>query len=1133
MKMICQSCQFDNLEEANFCGQCGAKLELICSICNFSNPLQFKFCANCGHNLRMASPPVQKELSFDEKIEKIQRYLPEGLTEKILSQRDKIEGERRQVTVMFCDIAGFTTLVEKLGPEEAYGIMDQVYEILIEKVHDYEGTINEMTGDGIMALFGAPIALEDAPQRAIRTAYVIHREIARFNNRMKQEKQNIPLLKMRIGIHTGPVVVGALGNDLRVEFKVVGDTVNLASRMEGLAEPGSTYVTENTFKITEGFFRFEALGEHAVKGRTHPVKAYHVIAPSTRRTRFDVSAERGLTPFVGRRRELELLLDGFDRIKMGQGQAFSIISEAGVGKSRLLYEFRKAVATEDVTFMEGKCLSYSRGVTYYPIIDILKSSFEIQVGEEESNIREKVKNGLKAVGIKEASTLPFLLELLSVKESGIDEIFISPEAMENKIIETLKRIIIKGADFRPLIMAVEDLHWIDKSSEDVLKEFLDTISGVRVFLIFTYRPDFTPTWGIKSYHNQINLNRLFHRETLMMTRHILGTDRIHKDLEELILEKTEGVPFFIEEFLKSLKDLKIIERENNQFLLSKDVEEITIPSTIHDVVMARVDSLPKVSREILQMGSVIGREFGYEMIKLTMDLGENDLLSHVSFLKDSELVYERGVYPQLTYIFKHALIQDICFQSILKSICREYHRKIANVMEQYFPEIYKEHPEILGHHLTEAGIAEQAIPYWQKAGEIAIRRSANLEAIDHLNKALAIIEGLPEKSKHLQPELELQITLGSALMAVKGYSASEVGKAYARARELCQQVGETPQLFAILRGLWGFYIVRDELQTAHELGKRCLAMAKRPQKPAHVLWTYFMLGMTLLHFGEFASAREYLEKGISLYDIQKRRSHRALQDPGVACLSYLSLALWFLGYPDQALKKSSEALTLAHKLSHPFSLAYALNIASIVCQLCRNVEETQKHAETAITLCTEQGIPYWLAYGPILRGWALAEKGKRNEGIRQTRQGIAAYSDTGAVLGRPYFLSMLIEAYIKEKQAKEGLTVLDEAQAIVNETRECWVEAELYRLKGKLLLEITSDNYHETEACFHQAFAIARHQNAKSLELKAAMSLSCLWHRKGKKAAARKMLEEVYGWFTEGFDAPELKKARDLLNEFA
>ncbi len=557
--MKCPKCNFDIPAGAKFCNECGHKLEITCSECGQINPPGSKFCIKCGHQLIPAPAPPPKELSFNEKLEKIQRYLPKGITEKVLSQKDKIEGERKQVTVMFCDMEGFTALVEKLGPEEAYGVMDQVYEILIHKVNDYEGTVNEMTGDGVMALFGAPIALEDAPQRAIRSAYSIHREMIRLSERLQQDGGGIAPIRMRIGIHTGPVVVGALGNDLRVEFKAVGDTVNLASRMEGLAEPGTTYVTDETFRLTEGLFRFEALGEKQVKGKEQLVKVYRVIAPSTRRTRFDVSAERGLTPFVGRERELELLLDGFERSKSGLGQAFSIMSEAGVGKSRLLYELRKAVANEDATFLEGKCLSYSRGVAYHPVIDILKSNFDIREGDGDSEIREKVRSGLKILGADEASTLPYLLELLSVKDSGIDKISISPEAIKDRISEALKRIVIKGSEIRPLIMAFEDLHWVDKSSEDISKYLLESIPGARVLLIFTYRPEFVHTWGAKSFHSQVNLNRLSNRESLAMVTHLLDADEIDRTLKELILKKTEGVPFFIEEFIRSLKDLKIIE----------------------------------------------------------------------------------------------------------------------------------------------------------------------------------------------------------------------------------------------------------------------------------------------------------------------------------------------------------------------------------------------------------------------------------------------------------------------------------------------------------------------------------------------------------------------------------------------
>jgi class 3 adenylate cyclase len=624
--MQCPKCQFENPEDSNFCLECGKQFERNCPKCEKALPVGAKFCNGCGYKLTITQTPPPKDLSFDEKLTKIQKYLPEGLTEKILSQRDKIEGERKQVTVMFCDMEGFTSLAEKLGPEEAYTVMDQVYEILIHKVHDYEGTVNEFTGDGIMALFGAPIALEDAPQRAIRSAYAIHREMTKFSDKIKQEKENIPPIKMRIGIHTGPVVVGTLGNDLRVEFKAVGETVNLASRIEGLAVPGSTYVSQDTFKLTEGLFRFEALGEYAVKGKTDTIKAYRVIAPSTIRTRFDVSAERGLTPFVGRERELEILLDCFERSKAGRGQAISIMAEAGVGKSRLLYEFRKAVANEDVLFQEGKCLSYRRGVAYHPIIEVVKANFDIIESDGDFDIREKLKWGLEILDADETTTLPNLLEFLSVKDSGVDPIALSPEARKDRIIKSIIRITIKASQIRPLIAAIEDLHWIDSNSEDYLKELLDNISGARVFLIFTYRPEFVHTWGAKSYHSQVNLNRLSNRESLAMVTHLLGTQDIGDDLEELILEKTEGVPFFIEEFIKSLKDLNAIERKNGIYHLAKDIKAISIPSTIHDVIMARVDTLPEGAKNLLQTGSVVEREFSYELIKTVTGLSEQELL---------------------------------------------------------------------------------------------------------------------------------------------------------------------------------------------------------------------------------------------------------------------------------------------------------------------------------------------------------------------------------------------------------------------------------------------------------------------------------------------------------------------------
>jgi class 3 adenylate cyclase len=742
-KMKCPMCQFDNPEDSLFCGDCGSSLAMNCPNCGSTPPPGFKFCNKCGHDLRKPSEELPIDLSFDQKIEKIQKYLPQGLAEKILSQKDRIEGERKQVTVMFCDMAGFTRLSEKLGAEDAYTIMDKVYEILIHKVHDYEGTVNEMTGDGIMALFGAPIALEDAPQRAIRSSLSIHREVAKFNDRMKQEKDTIPPLKMRVGIHTGPVVVGTLGNDLRVEFKAVGDTVNLASRAEGLAKPGTTYITEDTFKLTEGFFRFEALGEKKIKGKEEPVQIYRAIAPSSRRTRFDVSAERGLVPFIGRDRELELLLDGFERVKEGRGQAFSIVAEGGVGKSRLLYEFRKAVINENATFLEGKCLSYSKNIAYHPIIDTLKSNFDIKEGDADLEIKEKVKNGLKILGIDEASTLPYILELLAVKDSGIDRIQMSPEARKDRTREAVKRITFKGSEIRPLILATEDLHWVDQTSEEFLKLMLDSISGSRLFLIFTYRPEYVHTWGAKSYHSQINLNRLSNRESLNMLAHLLGTEAYEKGLVELLLEKTEGIPLFIEEFVKSLIQLKIIEKKDDRFQLAKGTQELAIPATIQDVIMARVDSLANGSKEVLQTGTVIEREFDHKLIKHVTGFREPELLSHLSVLKDAELLYERGIFPDTAYIFKHARTREVVYDSLLTQKKKTLHEEIGKAIEELHEDNMGEHYPALIRHFSESENYQKAAEYSILAGKRAEKTASLNDAMAYVEKGIACLEKIP------------------------------------------------------------------------------------------------------------------------------------------------------------------------------------------------------------------------------------------------------------------------------------------------------------------------------------------------------------------------------------------------------
>jgi len=515
------------------------------------------------------------------------------------------------------------------------------------------------------------------------------------------------------------------------------------------------------------------------------------------------------------------------------------------------------------------------------------------------------------------------------------------------------------------------------------------------------------------------------------------------------------------------------------------------------------------------------------------DITQEELLSHLSVLKDSELLYERGIYPQSTYIFKHALIQDATYQSLLKSTRQKHHRKIAQVLEKNFPDTMETQPELLAHHYTEAGLSEQAVGYWHQAGKRATQRSAHVEAIHHLTKELEVLMTLPDTLERARQELDVQITLGPVLMAAKGQSSPDTERAYARARELCQQVGETPQLFPALYGLWRFHMVRAEFQATRELGEQLFSLAQRVQDPALLLEAHRVMGQVMFWLGEMAPARAHLEQGMALYDPQQHRSHAFVygQDPGVMCRSFAAWPIWGLGYPDQALESIHEALNLPQELAHPFTLALALNIVALVHQFRREAKAVQERAETLMTLSTEQGFPFWLTYGTILRGWALTAQGEGPEGIAQIHQGLDACRAMGSELHRPYFLSLLAEAYGKVEQPEEGLTVLVEALAIVDNTGERHWEAELHRRKGEFLLEQHGQKVGQAKECFWKALGIARRQQAKSLELRAAMSLSRLWQQEGKQEEAHQLLAEIYGWFTEGFDTADLKEAKALLEE--
>jgi predicted ATPase len=613
---------------------------------------------------------------------------------------------------------------------------------------------------------------------------------------------------------------------------------------------------------------------------------------------------------------------------------------------------------------------------------------------------------------------------------------------------------------------------------------------------------------------------------------VTGGRTLPDTVVEQVVAKTDGVPLFVEELTKMVIESGFVRAVNSHYELTRPVSALAIPATLHDSLMARLDRLAE-AKAVAQWGATLGREFSYEMLQAVSSVDEATLQRGLARLVDAELAYQRGLPPHAHYLFKHALIQDTAYQSLLKRERQRLHQQIAGVLVDRFLDVSATQPELVAHHYTEAGLGEQAIPYWQQAGERAVDRSAYLEAINHLSKGLEVLTTLPETVERPRQELNLQIPLGLAFIATKGYGAPEVGKAYTRARELCRQVGETPQLAPVLYGLWVFHQVRTELQTAYEAAEQLLRLGQNTQDPALIMEGHHALGEVSIFMGEFVTAREHLEQAIALYDARQPSSHaiRPGQDPGVISRGYAACSLWYLGYPDQALQRVHEAFALAQALSHPFTFAFALQFALILHQFRKERQLAQERAEELLAFSSEHGFPTFVAIGTFRRGAMLVAQGQVEEGLTQMRQSMETCRAGGEENVRLVFLSGLAAAYGSVGQIDKGLVLLTEALAVVNKTGQCVDEVGLYLLKGSLLLKVGGQKAGEAEKCFHHALDVARRQGAKSLELQAVMSLSRLWQKQGKKEEARQLLAEIYGWFTEGFDTGDLRAAKALLQE--
>jgi len=1120
--MRCSKCGTESTGAKKFCAECGSPLSTRCPKCAADNKPTSKFCEECGTaltgNAASASPSSPQAASTAPNI----RVTPEQQDASMA-----IDGERKTVTAMFADIKDSTELIRDLDPEGARAIIDPALRIMVDAVRQYDGYVVQSTGDGIFALFGAPLAHEDHPQRALYAALRMQQALQQLAERLAkpEDQRPKPVLAVRVGVNSGEVVMRAVETGGRVEYTPVGYVTNLAARLQTIAPAGGIAISENIRHLVEGYFELRSLGPSAVKGAPEPVNVYEVIGLGPLRTHFQLSARRGLTRFVGRKAELEQLKRVFAIARSGRGQIAAVVADAGAGKSRLVHEF-KATLPNECKLLEAYSVSHGKSSPRLPIIELLRACFDLQDADDTAIRREKVRASLAALESSLADMPPYFWNLLSIQEAPDPLAQMDARIKHQRTLEALKRIFLLESLKQPVVVIFEDLHWIDSETQALLDLVADSIANRRVLMVVNYRPQYRHEWANKSYYSQLRLEPLDSVAADEMLTILLGGTPELGPLKRLIVERTEGNPFFIEEMLQALFDERILAR-NGVVKITRPFSQLRLPLTVLGILAARIDRQPGEHKQLLQALAVIGRESRLDLIRQIIPTAEQQLQRMVTELQASEFIYKQPAFPEVKYVFKHALTQEVAYSSMLLEQRKALHGRVAQALETMFPTQLDDHVGDLARHYSSSGNTQKALHYSELAGQQAVLRSAHTQAIDHLTTALELLQSSPDSTERVQRELALLMVLAPVLMEAKGYAAPEVERISARARVLCEQMADAPQLASVLRILFGFYVNKGELHTADELADQMVSLADRQNDAVFRPHAHYMRGLISFFLGDFVSARDHTQQALTEY-----KPHRSFllstEDPKLGSLGFLAWALWFLGYPDQALRRIEQGLVFSRELPRVYDRTFAVAFAAWFYQFCRQSQATQMHAETALALSNEYGFPFWSSVATILRGWALSEGGKSTEGIAQTLEGIAIHQATGAKTAESWSYALLAEAHVRVGRIKEGFEALTHALAVMHSTGESFYEAEVHRLKGELLL---SQNISEARIRLQRAIDVARKQGAKSLELRATTSFARLLAVEGCRDEARTILAEIYGWFTEGFDTADLKDAKALLDE--
>jgi class 3 adenylate cyclase/tetratricopeptide (TPR) repeat protein len=1119
--MRCSSCESNNPTGKRFCGDCGAPLKSHCPQCGAENPPSKRFCGDCGTALAAGNSTAQFPVSPS--------ITPDiAVSAETASAIDN--GERKTITALFVDIKGSMELMENLDPEEARAIMDPALKLMIEAVHRYGGHIIQSTGDGIFALFGAPIAHEDHPQRALYAALKMQAEMGLYSARLR-EVGKLPI-EARVGLNTGEVVVRSIAtSDSHAEYAPIGHSASVAARMQALAPTGSVVVTENTRKLCEGYFTFKSLGPMVVKGVSEPVEVFEVTGLGLLRTRFQRAAVHGLTKFVGRQRELDALTHAAEQAQAGHGQIVTVMAEPGTGKSRLFHEF-KATSQSGWRVLEAYSISHGKASAYLPVLELLSTYFEISPDDDDRKRRERIHGKVLGLDRNLEDALLYLYLLYGIADSGDSLAQMDPHIKRRRTLEAIKRILLRESLNQPLMLIFEDLQWIDGETQALLNLLVDAIANARILLLVNYRPEYRHEWSSRTHYTQLRLDPLSRESAAEMLSALLGNEAELEPLKRLVADKTEGNPFFVEEMVQALFEQGVLTR-NGRVKLSRSLTDIKIPPTVQAVLASRIDRLPPSEKELLQTLAVIGRKFPQQLIQRVAGIPEAELERMLGNLQNSGFVYEQPTFPNVEYSFKHALTQEVAYNSVLVERRRQLHQRAAHAIEALFSDTINDHLDDLAHHCSRAGNADKASEYLGRAGELALRRSAYAEAQGNLTAALALLKDVPDGVQRDGRELRLQLAMGSVLSGTVGWDSPERRRTYERARELSQRIGDTNELFRALWNLCQSNIAQaaQGLAQAFELAEESLRLAESTHKPEQLLAAHYNMGECLWRLGRLGEAAGHLNRALGLYDA---RQHRLLApdygvDLWIICSGMLSWTELFLGRADQAATRIEATLAYAREVGHAFSLDFAMWTVVWIEHYRGGWQVLQETAHAAIMLAAENGFAELSCWARGIEGYALFAQGQCDEGIAETAEAVREDRRLGALSNLTFISAPLIDVYTQVGQIEDAQELL--AEAVIN--AQPWNDAELLRLKGNLCLAQPVPDRREAETCFRRSIEVSQQQEAKFFELRATICLARLFASQNGRAEARAMLTEIYNWFAEGFDTIDMKDAKALLNQLS